>query len=104
MTLKKRGLGRGLEALLVDVSAGDDRHQQTLPADTLQRDHDLPPNAMNSEELHGAPVIIINKTTDPETVALALIETLQQENLNLLQEAVALRQLVDEFEAMVRHL
>jgi len=99
MTLKKRGLGRGLEALLVDVSTSDDRHQQTLPTDTLQRGHDLPPDAMNSEELQ-----IINKMADPETVALALIETLQQENLNLLQEAVALRQLVDEFEAMVRHI
>ena len=37
-------------------------------------------------------------------MAIALIETIQKENLNLLQEAEALRKLIDEFEAMVRHL
>ena len=84
MTLKKRGLGRGLEALLVDVSG----QEQTLPLD-----------ATNSDKTP----TIINKIADPETMALALIETLQQENLTLLQEAVALRELVDEFAAMVRH-
>ena len=95
MNLKKRGLGRGLEALLVDVSAKEDRP-------FLHHGNHLPPDAMNSAEL-AAPTII-NKITDPEAVALALIETLQQENLNLLQEAVVLRQLVDEFETMVRCL
>ena len=85
MTLKKRGLGRGLEALLVDVSA----KEQTLPLDAVNSDN--------------APTVI-NKVADSEAMALALIETLQQENLNLLQEAVALRELADEFEAMVRHL
>ena len=35
MTLKKRGLGRGLEALLVDVSTKEEKHQlQTLPIDS----------------------------------------------------------------------
>ena len=95
MNLKKRGLGRGLEALLVDVSAKEDRS-------SLHHGGHLPPDAMSSAEL-AAPAII-NKITDPEAVALALIETLQQENLNLLQEAVALRELVDEFKAMVLHL
>ena len=95
MNLKKRGLGRGLEALLVDVSAKEDRS-------SLHHGDHLPPDAMNSAEL-AAPAVI-NKITDPEAVALALIETLQQENLNLLQEAVALRELVDEFEAMVHSL
>ena len=34
MSLKKRGLGRGLEALLVDVSTKEEKHQlQTLPID-----------------------------------------------------------------------
>jgi ParB family chromosome partitioning protein len=96
MNLKKRGLGRGLEALLVDVSAKEDRS-------ALHHGDHLPPDAMNSAELPSASTII-NKMTDPEAVALVLIETLQQENLNLLQEAVALRALVDEFEAMVRCL
>ena len=96
MNLKKRGLGRGLEALLVDVSAKEVRP-------FLHHGNHLPPDAMNSDELQRG-AVIINKMTDPEAVALALIETLQQENLNLLQEAVVLRQLVDEFETMVRCL
>ena len=95
MTVKKRGLGRGLEALLVDVSAKEDKaslHHGNLPSDT-----------MNSDELQKAPGTI-NKITDAEIVALALIETMHQENINLLQEAIALRELVDEFAAMIRHL
>jgi ParB family transcriptional regulator, chromosome partitioning protein len=52
MTLKKRGLGRGLEALLVDVSAKEENHQpQTLPIDILQRGNHLPPGDINSDEL-----------------------------------------------------
>ena len=91
MSLKKRGLGRGLEALLVDVSTKEEKHQlQTLPIDILQRGHHLPPDDMDPEEL--------------QDIAIALIETIQRENLNLLQEAEGLRKLLDEFEAMVRHL
>jgi ParB family transcriptional regulator, chromosome partitioning protein len=52
MSLKKRGLGRGLEALLVNVSAKEEQQQlQTLPIDILQRGDHLPPAAMNSDEL-----------------------------------------------------
>ena len=90
MTLKKRGLGRGLEALLVDVAAGEDRQ----PADaSQQRGRHLSSDAMNADDSR--------KTADPEP--LALIETLKQENLMLLQEVAVLRQLLDEFETMVRH-
>ena len=91
MTLKKRGLGRGLEALLVDVSSKEVKHQvQTLPIDDLQRSNHLPPDDINSDELQG--------------MAIALIETIQTEKLNLLQEAEGLSKLIDEFEAMLRHL
>jgi hypothetical protein len=91
MSLKKRGLGRGLEALLVDVSTKEEKQQlRTLPIDIIQRGYHLPPDDMNSDEL--------------QELAIALIETIQKENLNLLQEAKALRKLIDEFEAMVRHL
>ena len=91
MSLKKRGLGRGLEALLVDVDTKDAKHQsQILPIDILQPGKHPPPDEMNSDEL--------------QELALALIETIQQENLNLLQEAEALRNLLDEFEVMVRNL
>jgi ParB-like chromosome segregation protein Spo0J len=74
MTLKKRGLGRGLEALLVDVST-----KQEVP-------------------------VIIKEMDEREAMAITLIETIQNENLNLLQEAEALKMLIDEFEAMVRLL
>jgi len=147
MSLKKRGLGRGLEALLVDVSAREEKQQlRTLPIDTIQRGHHLPPDDMNSDELQELansitapgtfePVVvrrtaennyeivagenhwraarlaglqevpvIIKEMDDREAMAITLIETIQKENLNLLQEAEALRKLIDEFEAMVRHL
>jgi ParB family transcriptional regulator, chromosome partitioning protein len=147
MTLKKRGLGRGLEALLVNVSDKEEKHQlKTLPIDILQQGHYLSPNDISSDELQELadsikasgtiePVVvrkivennyeivagesrwraarlaglqevpvIIRELDDQEPMAVALIETIQKENLNLLQEAEALRKLIDEFEAMVRHL
>jgi len=91
MSLKKRGLGRGLEALLVDVSTKEEKHQQqTLPIDILQRGNHLPPDDINSDEL--------------QKLAITIIETIQNEDLRLLQEAEALKMLIDEFEAMVRQL
>ena len=147
MSLKKRGLGRGLEALLVDVSIKEEKHQlRTLPIDFLQRSHQLAPDDMNTDELQelansitapGAfePIVVrktaendyqivagenrwraarlaglqevpvvIKEMDNREAMAIALIETIQKENLNLLQEAEGLRKLIDEFEAMVRHL
>jgi hypothetical protein len=92
MTFKKRGLGRGLEALLVDVSSKEEKHQlQTLPIDNLHRGSHLPPDDMDSDD-------------EREAIAIALIETIQKETLNLLQEAEGLKALLDEFEAMVRQL
>ena len=147
MTLRKRGLGRGLEALLVDVSTKEEKHQpRTLPIDVLKRCDHLPPDDINSDqlrelansistlatfepivvqkisednyeivsgesrwraarlaELQDVPVII-KEMDNCEARAIALIETIQNENLNLLQEAETLRELIDEFEVMVRHL
>ena len=147
MSIKKRGLGRGLEALLVNVSAKEEKHQlQTLPIDILQKSNHLPHDDINSNELQELtsaitapdtfePVVvrkiadnnyeivagenrwraarlaglqevpvIIEEMNDREAIAFALIETIQQENLNLLQEAEDFRKLIDEFETMVRHL
>jgi ParB family transcriptional regulator, chromosome partitioning protein len=147
MSLKKRGLGRGLEALLVDVSTKEEKQQlRTLPIDIIQRGYHLPHDDMNSDELQELansittpgtfePVVvrrttennyeivagesrwraarlagfqevpvIIKEMDDREAMAMALIETIQKENFNLLQEAKGLRKLIDEFEAMVRHL
>ena len=147
MSIKKRGLGRGLEALLVNVSTKEEKHQlRTLPIDILQKSNHLPHDDMNSDELQELtnaitmpdtfePVVvrkiaennyeivagenrwraarlaglqevpvIIEEINDREAIAISLIETIQKENLNLLQEAIGLRKLIDEFEAMVRHL
>ena len=147
MTLKKRGLGRGLEALLVDVSSKEEKHQlQTLPIDNLHRGSHLPLDDMNSDELQELaysiiasdtvePIVvrkiaesnyeilagesrwtaallaglqevpvIIKEMDDQEAIAISLIETIQRENLYLLQEAETLKALLDEFEAMIRQL
>jgi ParB family transcriptional regulator, chromosome partitioning protein len=48
--------------------------------------------------------VITKEMNDREALTIALIETIQKENLNLLQEAEGLRMLIDEFEAMVSHL
>lgn len=147
MTLKKRGLGRGLEALLVNVSAREEKHQlQTLPINILQQGNHLPSGDIDSDELlklsnsitspdtvdpivvrknaennyeivagesrwraarlaglQEVPVII-KDMNDREAMAINLIETIQKENLNLLQEAKSLKKLIDEFEVMVRQL
>ncbi|TAL43340.1 MAG: hypothetical protein EPN89_15945 [Methylovulum sp.] len=73
MSLKKRGLGRGLEVLLADTSSHGDAQQVTVAID---EHHDEP--------------------------ASLLQEHLQQEQLNLLQEAEALKHLIDEFELIIR--
>ncbi len=125
MTIKKRGLGRGLEALLANVSAKEEiARPQTSPINNPQKDQHLSPDTINSDKLIAEPVVVlkiaennaeiaaelqdvpvINKVMDErEAVATALIETIQQENRHLLQETEDLRKLIDEFEAMVRHL
>ena len=126
MTVKKRGLGRGLEALLVDVSAKEEiLLPQTVPINNRQKNNHLSTDNMNLDELQLEPVVaqkiaknntkvVVNPASeapviakamnDREAVTSALIKTIQKENRHLLQEAENLRQLLDEFEAMVRHL
>jgi ParB family chromosome partitioning protein len=139
--LKKRGLGRGLDALLGDVSAKEEKHHlQTLPIEYLQRGKYQPRKDINPEKLqeladsiraqgiiqpvvvrkigpekyeivagerrwraaayaglHEVPVII-KDIDDRAAMAIALIENIQREDLNPLEEAEALRRLLDEFE------
>lgn len=75
MTLKKRGLGRGLEVLLADTSSMDDLPQPSISAE--------PAN-------------------NQVAMALALLDHLQKEKQNLLLEAEALKSLLDEFESILR--
>jgi len=74
MNLPKRGLGRGLEALLADVS-GSGKSKKISPADI--------------KELDGQAL---------QTV----YENIQMEKLALLKEAEALKTLIAEFESIIR--
>ena len=147
MSLKKRGLGRGLEALLDNVSTQDEKHQlQSIPVDIFQGSGQIKPEDINLDgllelanvitESHTSKYGVIKKIgednyeivagesrwraslltgleempvitkemNDREALTIALIETIQKENLNLLQEAEGLRNLIAEFEAMVSRL
>jgi len=161
MAAKKRGLGRGLDALLgpakvqarpvepvtaspagdVDGYAGPvDGELRTLGVEQLQRGKYQPRIDMHDEsledladsirvqgvvqpilvrpidgsnyeiiagerrwraaqlaELQDVPVVV-REMDDRTTIAVALIENIQRENLNPLEEAHALQRLIDEFE------
>lgn len=140
MMSTKRGLGRGLDALLGDVSAKPDKNPlQTLPIEYLQRGKYQPREDMDPKKLQELtdsikaqgviqPIVvrniaadkyeiiagerrwrsaqlagltdvpvIIREIDDRSAMAIALIENIQRENLNPLEEANALRRLLDEF-------
>jgi hypothetical protein len=81
MNFKNRGLGRGLEALLVDVPANDDRPiavKINLPSD------------------------VINELEAINEVAESVEMTIRQERLVILAEALALKELMNEIEQQVR--
>lgn len=148
MVVKKRGLGRGLDALLgstsVKVSEVASDHQanelRTLAVDVLRRGKYQPRKGMRAESLeeladsiraqgvvqpivvrpvsateyeiiagerrwraaqiaglHEVPVVI-RDVPDQAAMAMALIENIQRENLNPMEEAIALKRLISEFE------
>jgi len=143
MALKKRGLGRGLNALLGDVTPTEKEKTQdlqTLPIEFLQRGKYQPRKDMNPEALQELadsikaqgiiqPIVVrliadeqyeivagerrwkaaqlaalqeipvvIKDIDDRAAMAVALIENIQREDLNVLEESEALKRLVDEFE------
>jgi ParB family chromosome partitioning protein len=145
MNVKKRGLGRGLDALLGDVTADSSvneqkQHVHSLPIESLQRGKFQPRKDINPEKLqeltdsikaqgiiqpiivrkisldkyeivagerrwragqlaglHEVPVVI-KEIDDRTAMAVALIENIQREDLNPLEEAEALKRLLNEFE------
>jgi ParB family chromosome partitioning protein len=140
MALQKRGLGRGLDALLGDVALKEEKPQlHTLPIEYLQRGKYQPRKDMNPEKLQELadsikaqgiiqPVVVrrialdkyeivagerrwraaqlaelqqipvvIKELDDRSAMAIALIENIQREDLNALEEADALKRLLDEF-------
>ncbi len=153
MTDKKRGLGRGLEALLGKTTprpvpgVSPARDQLThVPIDLLSRGRYQPRVDMREESLSeladsiraqgvvqpivvrpsGTPAVgepqryeivagerrwraaqiaglqdipaVVRRVDDEAAVALSLIENIQRENLNPLEEALALSRLINEFE------
>jgi ParB family chromosome partitioning protein len=149
MSLKKRGLGRGLDALLTTgkpaapAESQSENHQtelQKLPVEWLQPGKYQPRKDMSQdalEELASSiraqgviqPIVvrsvgperyeiiagerrwrasqlaglaevpcILKDVPDEAAVAIALIENIQREDLNAMEEAVALQRLLSEFE------
>ncbi len=154
MAVKKRGLGRGLDALLgagakaaAEPAAGaaaatppSGEQLRHLPVELIQRGRYQPRMDMRQESLEELadsiraqgvvqPIVVrpigkdryeiiagerrwratqiaglgeipavIRDVPDDAAIAMALIENIQRENLNPLEEAVALKRLLDEFE------
>ncbi|WP_417528716.1 ParB/RepB/Spo0J family partition protein [Marinomonas shanghaiensis] len=150
MTMKKRGLGRGLDALLapqttaVKASDSDVNNEQIkgltyLPIDWLSKGKFQPRRDMNPTHLEDLaasirnqgimqPIVvrpsghnqyeiiagerrwraakladltqvpvIVRHVEDADAVVLALIENIQREDLNPVEEALALQRLVEDF-------
>lgn len=155
MAAKKRGLGRGLDALLTTSKQAAERQQITLSDEDIATDKgelqklpiefltpgqyqprkDMAPEALeelaNSVRAQGIiqPIVVrslghknqyeiiagerrwraaqlagldtvpclIKDVSDEATIAIALIENIQREDLNPMEEATALQRLLDEF-------
>ena len=154
MAVKKRGLGKGLDALLGVAGAtrqeskaedgtslaSTDSDLRDIPVDLIRRGkyqprRDMDPDALQeladsikaqgvmqpivvrsvsadhfeiiagerrwrATQLAGLDTIpaLVREVPDEAAVAMALIENIQRENLNPIEEAMALRRLQDEFE------
>ncbi|MCF6338136.1 MAG: ParB/RepB/Spo0J family partition protein [Gammaproteobacteria bacterium] len=145
MAVKKRGLGRGLGALLDGSMAKAVEEPQStdlreVPVDLLQPGKYQPRTDMHAESLEDLansikaqgvvqPIVIrpiggeryeiiagerrwraaqiaglhdipavVRDVSDEAAIAMALIENIQREDLNPIEEAVALQRLIDEFE------
>lgn len=149
MAAKKRGLGRGLDALLSGSNAAtlqeeavqvDSKELQHLPLDLIQRGkyqprRDMDPQALEelaqSIKAQGVmqPIVVrpidkgrfeiiagerrwrasqqagldkipamVREVPDEAAIAMALIENIQREDLNPIEEAVALQRLQQEFQ------
>jgi ParB family transcriptional regulator, chromosome partitioning protein len=144
MSAKKRGLGRGLDALMgggAERAASDEPERlRELPIESLQPGKYQPRSHMDSERLQELadsiraqgliqPIIVrpiardryeiiagerrwraaqlaslrevpcvVRESDDHAALAMALIENIQREDLNPLEEALALQRLIDEFQ------
>lgn len=141
MALQKRGLGRGLDALLGDMPPAEKKQDlQKLPIEWLQRGKYQPRKDIDPEKIRELadsikaqgiiqPIVlrkigderyeivagerrwraaqlaglqevpvVVRDLDDRSVMAIALIENIQREDLNPLEEAEALKRLLEEFE------
>ncbi len=104
MTIKKRGLGRGLEALLVDVEVADVeglQEEQSPTAEIVFKDKIDSTVDIAEVTRVDKKIPEPNKPID-EHYTISLIRSIQKENTSLIKEAENLRDLFEEFEKCVR--
>ena len=104
MTINKRGLGRGLEALLGNVIPQEAQHLQYPPInETLENNNNFSRNTLRSIDKDHRPTEYSTDLQD-SPIAREALESINQEKVNLLFEAEALIKLIDEFEIIARRL
>ncbi|TRW94421.1 hypothetical protein [Candidatus Methylobacter oryzae] len=89
MTLKKRGLGRGLEALLAEDFANEEIQ---LPIKREVGCVEAQPVAVEES-------VEVNKQA---AMVVAFFKEIQKEHHTLLEEAENLRKLIEDFESIIR--
>lgn len=99
--IKKRGLSRGLEALL---KVNSEKSEISKPVIDVEEAKCSPDRQSSDQQLYRQlSAEDLEGERRPEQL-LALFEQLRNENLRLLQEAETLKGLLEEFESMVRRL
>ena len=101
MTMNKRGLGRGLEALLANVMPQEAQHLKYSPKNEVLKNN----NNFSSDTLNSiAKDHRTNENLADKRFINNSLESIYQEKADLLFEAESLIKLIDEFEIIVRNL
>ena len=80
MTIKKRGLGRGLEALLVNVSTNGEKHQlQPQPVDNVKKSNHLLHDDMDADGFQE----LTNATTLADTFESVVVRKIAENNYEI---------------------
>jgi len=91
----RKGLGRGLSALMADIDSGPaaEAEKTPRPSDTV-----LPIENVSAQQAlqHEIPVII-RDFDDEELLEVGIIENVQRADLNAVEEALGYRALMDKF-------